>query len=62
MSGKEMAKIYEKEGYVQQPRKRGSHIKFKKTGHHTVTIPDHPVLDIGIEKTLLKMLNKKTTI
>ncbi len=56
LSGKEMLKLFIKKGWVIL-RQKGSHVFIEKGSDHE-TIPLHKELDKGIEKYLLKRLNK----
>lgn len=55
ISGKELAKLFMKKGYVLEWGK-GSHMKLRKKGKKTVVIPNHKELSFGLEKALLKRL------
>ncbi len=54
MSGKEMVRLYEQNGWV-VVRQNGSHIRMTKGSSH-VTIPAHRELKRGTEHGLLKKL------
>ena len=54
LSGKDMVKLYEKNGWVVL-RQNGSHIRVKK-GNVKETIPNHKELKKGTEIKLLKTL------
>mgnify|MGYP000389187766 CR=1 FL=1 len=56
LSGKEMLKLYQKNGWVIL-RKKGSHVIVGKNGERE-TIPMHDELKKGLEKYLLKRLNE----
>lgn len=58
LSGKDMCKLFQKEGYKIVPGGKGSHIKLKKDGYPTVIIPNHKELKIGLENALRKLLQK----
>ncbi len=55
MSGKEMQKLFEKNGW-KKIRQKGSHVTMKKEGEFPETIPMHKELKNGLEKKLLKRL------
>lgn len=57
MSGKQMLKEYEKQGWTVL-RQKGSHVIVGK-GTERETIPMHKELKTGLEKTLLKRLGGK---
>ncbi len=59
MSGKEMVRLFEKHGW-RSVRQRGSHVIMKKLGEAPETIPLHNELKKGLEKKLLKRLEKKS--
>lgn len=59
LSGKDMCKLFQKEGYVVVPGGKGSHIKMKKAGCPTAIIPNHKELKSGTEHALRKLLKKK---
>jgi predicted RNA binding protein YcfA (HicA-like mRNA interferase family) len=57
VSGKQLAKILAKLGYV-IIRQRGSHVRFRKQsqmGEHNITVPNHPEIAKG---TLNDILSK----
>lgn len=54
LSGKEMVKLYERNGWT-VIRQRGSHVTLGKGGERE-TIPMHKELATGTEKKLLKRL------
>lgn len=55
-SGKEVAKLFEKKGFIKiKGRGKGSHMKYRK-GNKTAIIPDHKELRKGTEHALLKLL------
>ena len=54
MSGKEMIKLFEKNGWVVL-RQKGSHVQVGK-GENRETIPMHKELAKGLEHKLLKRL------
>lgn len=56
MSGHEMRRLYEKHGWV-AIRQKGSHLTMGKNGQRE-TIPMKRELGIGLEKKLLKRLEK----
>ena len=56
MNGKEMVKLYEKEGWVVL-RQKGSHVQMGK-GSERETIPMHRELKKGLEMKLLKRIQK----
>jgi len=56
LSGKDMCKLFQKAGYEVVPGGKGSHIKMKKAGCPTATIPNHRELKKGTEHDLLKLL------
>ncbi len=56
LSGKEMIKLYEREGW-QVIGQRGSHVRMEKGSLHE-TIPLHKELAKGTEHKLLKILRK----
>lgn len=58
VSGKEMAKKFEKAGYEKVKGGKGSHMKYRK-GNKTVIIPAHKELKKGLERALLKLLGEK---
>ena len=51
-SGKEVAKLFEKNGWIKD-RQKGSHLIMVKDGNH-VSIPMHKELGKGMEQKLLK--------
>jgi predicted RNA binding protein YcfA (HicA-like mRNA interferase family) len=58
MSGKEMLRLFEIEGWKKVRQKR-SHVIVQKEGEFPETIPLHRELKRGFEKKLLKRLGKK---
>lgn len=59
ISGKEMRKLFYKEGYeLVSGAGKGSHWKLKKKGCPTVTIPNDAELAKGTEHALKKVLEK----
>jgi len=54
LSGKDMVKLYEKDGW-RFARQKGSHVIMEKCGEH-VSIPMHKELATGTEHGLLKKL------
>lgn len=58
MSGKEMLRLFQKEGWVVD-RQKGSHVVVKKEGELPETIPMHKELKKGLERALLKRLTRK---
>jgi predicted RNA binding protein YcfA (HicA-like mRNA interferase family) len=56
LSGKEILKLYEKNGW-HAARQKGSHVSVRK-GPHRETIPMHKELDVGTEHKLLKTLRR----
>jgi predicted RNA binding protein YcfA (HicA-like mRNA interferase family) len=56
MSGKQMLKLFEADGWIQLAQK-GSHVKVGKNGVRE-TIPMHKELKKGLEAKLLKRLKK----
>ena len=57
LSGKEMVRLYEKQGWVLL-RQKGSHVQMGR-GHERETIPMHGELKRGLERKLLKRLGVK---
>ena len=57
LSGKEMLRLYEKDGW-RMLRQRGSHVVVGK-GRLRETIPMHRELKKGLERALLKNLSKR---
>jgi len=56
ISGKEMAKLFKKQGYAEvKAGGKGSHMKLRK-GNKTVIIPGHKELKKGLEMALRKQL------
>ena len=55
-----MCKLFIKAGYEIVPGGKGSHVKLKKKGCPTITIPNHKELKKGMEHALKKMLKKVT--
>lgn len=58
MSGKEMLKLFEKNGWTKK-RQKGSHVTVHKEGEAPETIPLHKELKTGLEKKLLKRIGAK---
>jgi len=56
ISGKEMIKLYEKDGWVVL-RQKGSHVQMGKNNQRE-TIPTHRELKKGLESKLLKRIKK----
>ena len=56
ISGKNLAKLFEKAGYKIVPGGKGSHMKLKKKSSPTVIIPNHKELSKGLEHALMKLL------
>ncbi len=56
MSGKEMLKLYLKNGWIKL-RQTGSHVRLQK-GNLKESIPMHKELKKGLERALLKKLNE----
>lgn len=59
ISGKELCKLFQKAGYILVPGGKGSHMKLKKSGCPTVTIPNHKELKKGTEHSLMKILRNE---
>jgi predicted RNA binding protein YcfA (HicA-like mRNA interferase family) len=57
LSGKEMAKLFQRAGYEIVPGGKGSHIKLKRKGSPTIIIPNHRELKTGTEHALKKLLD-----
>jgi len=57
LSGKKMAKLFEKNGYVKVKGGKGSHMKYRKE-EKTAIIPNHKELKKGLEKALFKFLKE----
>lgn len=58
VSGKELAKLFKKQGFEEiKGGGKGSHIKLRK-GNKTVIIPAHKELKKGLEKALMKQLGE----
>ncbi len=56
ISGKELAKLFKKQGYEEIKKGgKGSHIKLRK-GNRTIIIPGHKELKKGLELALRKQL------
>ncbi|MEI8330030.1 MAG: type II toxin-antitoxin system HicA family toxin [Chlamydiia bacterium] len=56
ISGKELAKLFKKQGYEEvKGGRKGSHMKLRK-GNKTVIIPGHKELKKGLEMALRKQL------
>jgi predicted RNA binding protein YcfA (HicA-like mRNA interferase family) len=55
VSGKEMARILERRGWV-ATRSRGSHRRYEKTGYPSITIPIHgnKSLKSGLQHRIMK--------
>ena len=58
MSGEEMLKLFQRNGWT-KVRQKGSHVIVKKDGELPETIPLHKELKKGTEKALLKRLKEK---
>lgn len=58
ISGKEMLKLFEKDGW-RKVRQKGSHAVVHKEGELPETIPMHKELKKGLEQKLLKRLGMK---
>ena len=56
ISGKDMCKLFLREGYEIVPGGKGSHIKLKRSNSPTIIIPNHKELSTGLEHALKKML------
>lgn len=57
-SGREMIKLFQKNGFeLIKGQGKGSHRKLRK-GSLTVIVPDHKELKKGLEKALLKLLER----
>lgn len=58
LSGKEMAKLFQKKGFIEvKGQGKGSHMKLRK-GNQTIIIPAHRELKKGLERALLKQLEE----
>ena len=57
ISGKEMLRLFEKNGW-KKVRKKGSHAIVQKEGELPETIPMHKELKKGLEKALIKRLKR----
>jgi predicted RNA binding protein YcfA (HicA-like mRNA interferase family) len=58
LSGKEMVKLFKKKGFgIVKGQGKGSHIKMRK-GNFTTIIPNHRELKKGLERALLKQLER----
>lgn len=58
MSGKEMVKLFQREGFeIIKGQGKGSHIKLRK-GSMTVIVPNHKELKKGLEHALRKQLEE----
>ncbi|HLB52830.1 MAG TPA: type II toxin-antitoxin system HicA family toxin [Chlamydiales bacterium] len=58
ISGKELAKLFKKQGYEEvKGGGKGSHMKLRK-GNKTVIIPGHRELKKGLEMALRKQLER----
>lgn len=55
ISGKDLAKLFKKQGYQEVSGGKGSHMKLRK-GNKTVIIPRHKELKKGLEIALRKQL------
>lgn len=61
-SGKEMAKLFEKKGFIKvKGQGKGSHMKYRKR-QQTAIIPNHKELKKGLEKSLEKQLESSNEI
>lgn len=58
MSGKDLLRLFEKNGW-KKVRQKGSHVIVHKEGELPETIPMHKELKKGLEQKLLKRLGKK---
>lgn len=58
MSGEEMLRLFEKNGW-KKVRQKGSHVIVKKENELPETIPMHKELKKGLEQKLLKKLGVK---
>ena len=57
-SGKELAKLFKKNGFEEvKGGGKGSHMKLRK-GNKTVIIPGHKELKKGLERALMKQLEE----
>jgi predicted RNA binding protein YcfA (HicA-like mRNA interferase family) len=56
LSGKEMLKLYERDGWAVL-RQKGSHVRVVKESVHE-SIPMHKELDKGMEAKLIKVLER----
>ena len=55
VSGREAIKAFERDGWRQLPRRRGSHIILAKRGVPAgLTVPDHKELDKGTLRRLIR--------
>lgn len=55
ISGQEAVRAFEKAGWHMDRRARSAHIVMKKIGMRTtLSIPDHPVLDRGLLRALIR--------
>ena len=57
ISGKDLAKLFKKNGYEEIKGGKGSHMKLRK-GNKTVIIPAHKELKKGLEIALRKQLDE----
>jgi len=58
ISGKELARLFKKKGFVEvKGGGKGSHIKLRK-GNKTVIVPSHKELKKGLERALMKQLEE----
>ena len=53
LSGREIAKILEKEGY-EVVRQRGSHMRLSCHGRKSVTVPDYKTVSLGLLAKILR--------
>lgn len=58
ISGKDMCKLFLREGYEVVDGGKGSHMKLKRKGSPTIIIPNHKELKTGLEHALKKQLAK----
>jgi len=60
ISGKEVVKLLNKEGFL-AIRQKGSHVRLRrvdKTGTHEITVPMHKELDRGTLRSVIRSLEK----
>jgi predicted RNA binding protein YcfA (HicA-like mRNA interferase family) len=58
ISGKDLMKLFLKQGYTLVTGGKGSHLKLKKKNNPTIIIPNHKELKKGTEHALRKILEK----